>query len=101
MDRNSPRSYKKSGHQRRPPQANYNWQSGTFTKFANLLTELLGGLDDLLPDVGFPCDAQVVFVPGLDHQRRYNCKDYQDQEPAGETNAHPGPVDEPGRSFRL
>jgi len=39
-----------------------------FAELANLLVELFGGLNDLLSDIRLTREAQVIFIPTLDHQ---------------------------------
>ena len=65
--------------------------ASTFAQLADLLAELFGSLHDLLANIGLTRDAQIVFVPGLDHERRNDGKDDQDQDPSGQTDPHPGP----------
>ena len=53
--------------------------ASAFAQFADLLAELLGDLHDLLPDVGLARFAQLVFVVGLDDDRRKNSDQHQDE----------------------
>ncbi len=66
--------------------------ASSLAQLANFLAELLGSLHDLLADFGFTRDAQIVFVPGLDHERRNDGKDHQNQDSSGQTDPHPGPT---------
>jgi hypothetical protein len=47
-----------------------------------------------LADIGLTRDAQIVFVPGLDHERRNDGKRHQNEDPSGQADPHPGPTPE-------
>jgi hypothetical protein len=69
-----------------------------FAELTNFFPELLGGLDDLLTDIGFTREAQIVFIPALNYQSRDNSKNHQQQKPAGQPDPYPAAADEPARS---
>ena len=79
----------------------YQKLAGAFAQLADLLAELFGGLDDLMPDIGLTREPQVIFVPSLNHQGRNDRKNHQEQKAAGQSDLHPAPADEPAhcRSF--
>jgi hypothetical protein len=55
--------------------------AGAFTQFADLLAELLGDLDDPLPDIRLSRHAEVVFIPDLYDERWTNGDDGEQHDP--------------------
>ena len=70
-----------------------------FPELADLLAKLFGYLNDALADIVFTRDAQIVFVPDLDHERRNYCQDHEQEQPSSEANANAAPTDKPTTAF--
>jgi hypothetical protein len=49
--------------------------ASAFTEHADLLAELPGNFDNMLSDIVLASDTLVVFIPGLDPQRRNDGQD--------------------------
>ncbi len=69
--------------------------AGAFPELADLLAKLFGYLDDPLADIVFARNAQIVFVPGLDHERRNHRQDHEQEQPSSQANANAASVDGP------
>jgi hypothetical protein len=73
--------------------------ASTFTQFTDFFAELFGGLHDLLANIALPRYPQVVFVPGLDHERRNDGIRSPESGSFRQTDPHPAPGPERLRFF--
>jgi hypothetical protein len=55
--------------------------AGAFAQFADVLTELLGNLNDSLPDIRLASHAEIVFIPDLYDERWTNGDDGEQHDP--------------------
>ncbi len=70
-----------------------------FPELADLRAKLFGYLNDALADIVFTRDAQIVFVPHLDHERRNHRQNHEQEEPSGQADANAAPADKPTAAF--
>jgi hypothetical protein len=60
-------------------------------QYADLLAELLGNFHHVLTYFAFTSYPLIIFVPGLDHQRRNNRQNNEQEQSPGQTNADAAP----------
>ncbi|HKM69703.1 MAG TPA: hypothetical protein VJX94_06485 [Stellaceae bacterium] len=73
----------------------------TFTEHADLLAELPGNFDNVLPDIVLTGNALVVFIPSLDHQRWNNGQDDEQKQSAHQTYTNAARDDKSMRALHL
>jgi len=61
--------------------------SCALAQHTDLPAELLGNFHHVLADFAFTGYPLVIFVPGLDHQRRNNRQDNEQEQSPGQTDA--------------
>jgi hypothetical protein len=75
--------------------------ASAFTEHADLLAKLPGSFDNMLSDIVLASDPLVVFIPGLDPQRRNDGQDDQQEQSTRQADTNDARNDDPPRSIHI